>query len=963
SYAGDIAAWGHALDAQANLLIYGCDLARTTEGQDLIEMLAIVCDCEVTESEGTEADDDIILADDVSVSEEVVFVQSSLFELDQLVQELYGADSADRVLHVIVLDQGQDGFLQIDEALQHYSNLDAIHFVSHGTDGMIQLGGSWLTASNVDQHLDDLQRWGMALNESGDILIYGCDVAQSADGRSLIDAIANATQADVAASSDDTGGTNRGGNWSFEFTHGEIETANAFGLEIQQSYGGLLATYTVTNTNNSGAGSLRQAITDANNNAGADSIVFNIGSGVKTINLASDLPFLYSQVTIDATTQSGYAGTPLIVLNGGGTVVDGIRLWGGSDGSTVRGLVLNNFTGKAIDVATSSNTTIAGNYIGINQAGASAAGNSIGINVFDSTGTVIGGSTAANRNMISGNTDIGVLISGTSSGNFIRGNYIGTNAAGTSAVGNQSHAILVSAANNTIGGATSGYGNVISGTISGNGITLSSTATGTTIQGNYIGTNAAGTSAIANSSYGIEVQSASNTIGGSTTNSRNVVSGNADRGIFINTANNNTIQGNYVGLNAAGTSAIANGSVGIYILDSTGTAIGGTSAGQRNVVSGNTDQGIFFNNADNSTVYGNYVGTNAAGTGDVDGTTSDTTNTGLVMLNGSSGNTVGNGAASGRNIFSGNNHFGAEIQGSTSQNNTFNGNYFGTTSSGTTALGNSNGGFSFWGAGTGNVLRNSTIAGNLGNGILVGNASSGAIIQGNYVGLGSTGSTIIANALSGISVEGASINTLIGTNADGSNDAAEANTISGNLNGIFINGSGTTGTMVYGNRIGTDLTGLLDRGNTFDGIRIANGATANYIGGSGTARRNIIAGNDQDGVHIDGETSDGNFIQNNYIGLASDGLTVLGNGGDGIFISGGADNTTIGGNGLGNTIMGSGLIGIEIDGASTGTIITGNYIGTNAAGTVTNGSGENGILLESGAASTTIGGTGTGLAN
>ncbi len=153
------------------------------------------------------------------------------------------------------------------------------------------------------------------------------------------------------------------------------------------------------------------------------------------------------------------------------------------------------------------------------------------------------------------------------------------------------------------------------------------------------------------------------------------------------------------------------------------------------------------------------------------------------------------------------------------------------------------------------------------------------------------------------------------------------------------------------------------RGNTFDGVRILSGATNNYVGGSGSARRNIIAGNGQDGVQIDGEATDGNFIQNNYIGVGADGSTVLGNGGDGIFISSGADNTTIGGNGLGNVIMGSRYAGIEIDGASTGTVIYGNYIGINLAGTKVTGSGENGILLENGAASTTIGGTGTGLAN
>ncbi len=382
------------------------------------------------------------------------------------------------------------------------------------------------------------------------------------------------------------------------------------------------------------------------------------------------------------------------------------------------------------------------------------------------------------------------------------------------------------------------------------------------------------------------------------------------------------------------------------------------------MISGNTQQGIYFDNVDSSFVYGNYVGTNASGNADINGTTANTAQTGLVLINGASGNQIGNITLSGaRNIFSGNNHYGTEIQTSTSINNTVSGNYFGTDVTGLIALGNANGGFSFWGSGTGNLLTGNVISSNFAYGVLVGSGTASAQIQGNTIGLGSDGSTVLGNGSAGIYLTGAATNTLIGTNADGSNDSAERNIISGNGSGIVIDTAGTTGNMIYGNYIGTDLTGLVARANTFDGVRIESGATTNYVGGTGTSRRNIIAGNGQDGVQIDGETTDGNFIQNNFIGLGADGLTVLGNGGDGIFINGGADNTTIGGNGLGNVIMGSRYAGIEIDGASTGTVIYGNYIGINLAGTVVSGSGQNGILLETGAASTTIGGTGTGLAN
>lgn len=130
-----------------------------------------------------------------------------------------------------------------------------------------------------------------------------------------------------------------------------------------------------------------------------------------------------------------------------------------------------------------------------------------------------------------------------------------------------------------------------------------------------------------------------------------------------------------------------------------------------------------------------------------------------------------------------------------------------------------------------------------------------------------------------------------------------------------------------------------------------------------STRRNVIAGNNQDGIEISGETSDGNFIQNNYIGLGADGTTVIGNSAAGITITGGADNATIGGIGLGNVIVGCGYNGIEINGASSGTTIYGNYIGINTAGTIIAGNQYHGIQLINGVSSTTIGGTTAGQGN
>ena len=241
-------------------------------------------------------------------------------------------------------------------------------------------------------------------------------------------------------------------------------------------------------------------------------------------------------------------------------------------------------------------------------------------------------------------------------------------------------------------------------------------------------------------------QQIANTIGGTASGAGNIISGNGTTGLYIETSSDMTVLGNTIGLNALGNAAVANLVNGIYATDSTGLTIGGATAASRNIISGNSQRGIHFNNTDNSVIYGNYVGTNAAGTGDISGTTANTLQSGLILDNGSSGNQVGNTAVSGaRNVFSGNNHYGVEILISTSINNTVSGNYIGTDYTGLTALGNTNGGMSFWGAGTGNLVYGNVISGNLGHGVMVGNVAASAKIQGNYIGVGMDGSTLLGN--------------------------------------------------------------------------------------------------------------------------------------------------------------------------------------------------------------------------
>ena len=226
-------------------------------------------------------------------------------------------------------------------------------------------------------------------------------------------------------------------------------------------------TYPVTNTNDSGAGSLRQAILDANAHSGPDNISFNIpGSGVRTITPAATLPVITSPVTIDGYTQPGSStnttasadnAVVLIELNGSnaGSGITGLTLGPGSAGSTIRGLAINRFTGSGILVQSDSNT-ISGNLIGTDATGTAALGNAAdGISIQASSNT-IGGTTVAARNVISANGRHGISLGGgavVAQNNAVQTNFIGTDVTGTRLLGNGGDGVYAtSATSNTIGG-------------------------------------------------------------------------------------------------------------------------------------------------------------------------------------------------------------------------------------------------------------------------------------------------------------------------------------------------------------------------------------------------------------------------------------------------------------------------------------------------------------------------------
>jgi hypothetical protein len=504
--------------------------------------------------------------------------------------------------------------------------------------------------------------------------------------------------------------------------------------------------FMVTNTEDGGAGSLRQAMLSANDNgASADRIAFNIPGDVPhMISLASPLPAITQPVSIDGTTQPTYSGSPVVFIDGADVGENpGLRVE--APNAEIRGLGIVGFGGgAAIQLWSGGNALVRGNLIGFTGVG-EAAGNQVGIDVHG-LGNRIGGTAAGDRNVIS-NNNLGIFLQSDSSATIIQGNHIGTNAAGTAAVPNVTGILADDTSGATIGGTGAGARNVISGN-TGNGI-LFSNGSGFQILGNYIGTNAAGAADLGNGSAGIRLNgnSRSNVIG--LPGAGNVISGNTAGGIVISdSSSENIVRSNLIGLDATGTLAVGNGTRNEFF-DLVGAGI---------QVDG----------------FENEIGRDGAG-----------------------------------NVISGNGT-GVSLSGLASTN-TIRGNLIGTNASGTAAVGNR---FGIFNAGA-------------------------------------------------------------DTTQIGGIPAGEGNVVSGNtVEGIAVTLKGSTGVIIEGNRIGTNNDGTSAIGNTFDGIRVGFAGQAT-IGGGPAGGANIIAFNGSSGINA---TGNGNAILHNSI-FSNGGLGINQNGG------------------------------------------------------------------------------------
>ena len=156
---------------------------------------------------------------------ELVFVDTDTPDYQLLVDDLLSNSSEDRLIEVVLLDNSSDGIAQITDMLSQYHDLDAVHIISHGSEGSIDLGGTQLEFDTLLANTKAIQGWAEAFSDNGDLLIYGCNLAASADGQALVDSLARLTGADVAASDDLTGDSSLGGDWQLEYQTGQVEAA------------------------------------------------------------------------------------------------------------------------------------------------------------------------------------------------------------------------------------------------------------------------------------------------------------------------------------------------------------------------------------------------------------------------------------------------------------------------------------------------------------------------------------------------------------------------------------------------------------------------------------------------------------------------------------------------------------------------------------------------------------------
>ncbi len=481
---------------------------------------------------------------------------------------------------------------------------------------------------------------------------------------------------------------------------------------------------------------LRAAIENANQTPETDEIQFSFrGKSPHIISLTSDLPVITETIILNATTQKDYSwSSPVIGVDGSGVARFGFKLEGQSSGSTIQGFVMGNFNiideenilgnGTAIYANGTGSHSIKGNFLGVTPDGSSAFSNMFGVALVNSSGNTIGGLQPGDRNVISGNYikegwGIGIFIHGVNSfSNNIQGNFVGTDATGTRAIPNHWGIVTHEGANRTIiGGVGDESRNIISGNIQTGVYVLSPD---NTISGNYIGTDATSTRAIPNF-WGIVTHEGGNStlIGGASPESRNIISGNIRTGVYV-LSPDNVISGNYIGTDKDGkmlTHFGESGQQGIRLWGefASNNIIGGLEPGEGNVISGN----IYFNAITIGTLSENPISGNK-----VLGNYIGTDPSGQIAIPNARGiSHTAQGTTIANNVISGNHTFGLQLH-SSKETEVYN-NFIGTKADGVSPLGNGENGIIIVNGsrnnkiGSSSIGKGNTIAFNEGSGVLI----------------------------------------------------------------------------------------------------------------------------------------------------------------------------------------------------------------------------------------------------
>ncbi len=498
---------------------------------------------------------------------------------------------------------------------------------------------------------------------------------------------------------------------------------------------------------------------------------------------------------------------------------------GSGDGLTVVGAGFDDplACGILLRGTGATGNMIEGNFVGMLRTGGIVIPNARGIGITGGAhGNRIGGTSAAARNIISGNTADGIVIENDAHGNLIIGNYIGPDQSGIKGPGNGGNGVTVNSGSyeNIVGGIGLASRNYICGNRA-DGIKLSGAGSESNrILGNSIGMDITGYVAMGNRGNGIAIERASarNEIGSSDSGTINIISGNLGHGISITGAGSDgtIILGNYIGFDSSGYGPIGNGDLfaaGIYVGESVrGTVIGGSSEVERNYFAYNLLGGIYLDGADETLIRGNYIGVSVFSlSGGYNGN-------GVVLRNGAAGNQIG-GSQPG-------------------EGNTISANLMDE--------------FPF-GAGV----------------LMIDHGTSENKVFGNMIGVDASGSRRMPNASAGVVIcEGASENQIGGPNP------GEGNIISGNGyatnlvsigRGVHLYGEGTSNNIISGNLIGVGSDSLSPIPNLGNGIGLYFGAQDNVIGGETEADGNLIAANRSHGVYLQSPDTKGNLIRHNRV--------------------------------------------------------------------------------------------------